>query len=543
MSKGVFSVLKDKSFSSLVVTQFLGAFNDNLFKQLLVLFMFATAASSTDGKLYNSIAGLLFPLPFILFSIHAGVAADRYSKRTIIVIAKWMEVGVMLSAMLAFYLQERNFLFLTLFFMGTQSALFGPSKYGVLPELLPKKDLSRGNGVILLTTFMAIIVGTGAAGVLKEGFGSTSFKESSFHNSKELVWKVKAQEDPVSLHLISKFPAVTKEMIEKADKASEKLPENWKANLIDGLNAVVNNDKVIYSSEIFAEVKLSSATKKMIANKEIEGRGIPHTNRLLLEDAYPKEIKKSQQLHWACLLFVLIAALGTLTSYGVKKLPPSSPETDFINPISGFMSNWKMLGETSLLRAGVLSNTYLWFLGTVIMLGINDYGIILLKLSDIETSYTLALLSLGIALGSVCAAKLSGDSINFKLIPQGSFFVVGALIAVFFLPYAIDALDVQDNTKAKTILLGGILFFAGVVFALAVVPVQAFLQEAAPEDKKGRVLSMNNLCNFTGMFFSSAFYWFTAVFCGMDANETMGVLAIMTLIFGLVARNIFRSKF
>lgn len=159
----------DRSFWGMTATQFLGAFNDNLFKQLMLLLAIPIGAEAATKADEQGFATMVFSLPFVLFSGLAGYLSDKFSKRTVIVLAKLAEVGIMLLGMLAF-LEYGRFgyqgLLLVLFMMGMHSAFFGPAKYGILPELFRKSDLPRANGVILMTTFLAIIFGTASAGVL-----------------------------------------------------------------------------------------------------------------------------------------------------------------------------------------------------------------------------------------------------------------------------------------------------------------------------------------------------------------------------------------
>ncbi len=165
------------SFAGLTVTQFLGAFNDNLYKQLLLLIALDYRALHKLGNdPFQAIATLAFSIPFVLLSGFAGFLSDRFSKRSMIVVCKVLEIGVMGAAMAAFLTGEIStgetlaWLIVVLFFMGAQSALFGPSKYGILPEMLSERDLPAANGVIQMTTFLAIIFGTALSGFLKDAF-------------------------------------------------------------------------------------------------------------------------------------------------------------------------------------------------------------------------------------------------------------------------------------------------------------------------------------------------------------------------------------
>ena len=165
---------QDRSFQGMTATQFLGAFNDNLFKQLVLLICIDTARQTGSSDVYQPVAQALFALPFVLFSGFAGYLSDRLSKRQIVVVCKGVEIGVMLAGMCVFLLARSSLdpsltlLLCVLTFMGIQSAFFGPAKYGILPELLSERNLPAANGIIQMTTFLAIIFGTAAAGYGKD---------------------------------------------------------------------------------------------------------------------------------------------------------------------------------------------------------------------------------------------------------------------------------------------------------------------------------------------------------------------------------------
>lgn len=155
-----------KGFWSLFLTQFQGAFNDNAFKIIVILMVLGKATADNWAPL----VGFVFAVPFILFSAFAGQLATRFSKRTVTVSTKVAELGIMILAILGFVFDSDAMLVVVVFLLSTQSAFFGPSKYGLLPELLPERRLSWGNGVIQFGTTMAIIAGTVIAGVLKDQF-------------------------------------------------------------------------------------------------------------------------------------------------------------------------------------------------------------------------------------------------------------------------------------------------------------------------------------------------------------------------------------
>jgi MFS family permease len=157
-----------RSFRFLVGAQFFGAFNDNLFKQLI---LFLAASMLFPGQDKQGLAFAVFSLPFVLFSGIAGDLSERYSKRTIIVAMKVAEIGIMCAGAAALQLASWPFLLGVLFVMGMHSAFFGPSKYGVIPELVPRDRLLAANGTIAMTTFLAVLVGQALAGPLLDWFG------------------------------------------------------------------------------------------------------------------------------------------------------------------------------------------------------------------------------------------------------------------------------------------------------------------------------------------------------------------------------------
>jgi len=157
-----FQLLKQRRFAPFFVAQLLGAFNDNVYKNALVaLIAFAAIKSSSDndGLLINLAAGL-FILPFFLFSALCGQIADKYEKSGLIRRIKMAEIGIMICGVAAFYFQSMPMLIGVLFLMGTQSAFFGPIKYGILPQHLSDEELTGGNGLVELGTFLAILLGT-----------------------------------------------------------------------------------------------------------------------------------------------------------------------------------------------------------------------------------------------------------------------------------------------------------------------------------------------------------------------------------------------
>jgi hypothetical protein len=170
-----FRLLATRRFGPLFVTQLLGAFNDNLFKNALVLLVTYQAASVTSIRpevLVNLCGGVLI-LPFFLFSASAGQLADKYERSRIVRLVKLLEVGIMLLGAAGFALHSLGLLLGTLFLLGTHSAFFGPVKYALLPQHLREEELVGGNGLVEFGTFVAILAGTIAGGVLMSSASGT----------------------------------------------------------------------------------------------------------------------------------------------------------------------------------------------------------------------------------------------------------------------------------------------------------------------------------------------------------------------------------
>jgi MFS family permease len=238
-------LFQDRSFWGLTATQFLGAFNDNLFKQLVLLLAVggtagiaanaaavANAAPRTGPDL-QSLAMFCFALPFLLFSGFAGYLSERYSKRTVVVTCKVAEIGIVLLGMAAFAewnLFHISGLLAVLFLMGTHSAFFGPPKWGILPELFAERDLPVANGIILMTTFLAIIFGTALAGILVDLFGV------------ERLWLAS-----IACLVIAILGTQTALLVRPLKPVNPKLPFTWSALTVPGeIIALLRRDHQLF---------------------------------------------------------------------------------------------------------------------------------------------------------------------------------------------------------------------------------------------------------------------------------------------------------
>ena len=160
--------MRSRRFWPLFWTQFLGAFNDNLFKNALVMLIAFNDRhiAGLGPALMVPVAGGIFVLPYFLFSASSGQLADRSDKAAMIQWTKILEIGIMALAAAGFMLDQLGILLVVLFFMGLQSTVFGPCKYSILPQHLTEEELVAGNALVEMATYLAILGGTITGGVL-----------------------------------------------------------------------------------------------------------------------------------------------------------------------------------------------------------------------------------------------------------------------------------------------------------------------------------------------------------------------------------------
>ncbi|HNB45497.1 MAG TPA: MFS transporter, partial [Burkholderiaceae bacterium] len=162
-----FALLRQRRFAPFFWTQFLGAGNDNLFKfALTVLVTYQLQVAWLPPAMAGLAIGALFILPFLLFSATSGQLSDKYPKERVIRLVKTLEVGIMALAAWGFTQQQVGLLLGCVFLMGLHSTLFGPVKFAYLPQHLSERELTGGNGMVEMGTFVAILLGNVAGGVL-----------------------------------------------------------------------------------------------------------------------------------------------------------------------------------------------------------------------------------------------------------------------------------------------------------------------------------------------------------------------------------------
>jgi acyl-[acyl-carrier-protein]-phospholipid O-acyltransferase/long-chain-fatty-acid--[acyl-carrier-protein] ligase len=217
-------ILKSRRFLPLFVTQFLGAFNDNVFKNALVMLITYKAASEAGGnaQVLVTLAAGLFILPYLLFSATAGQLADKYDRAAIARIVKLVEIVLMAVAAAGFYTNSVYLLLGVLFCMGVHSTFFGPIKYALLPQHLHENELLAGNAYVEAGTFLAILIGTISGGLLimhPEGAHLITF----------------------AIMVIAVLGYVSSRYIPRADAPSPQLRINW--NFIQETWRIIQHDR------------------------------------------------------------------------------------------------------------------------------------------------------------------------------------------------------------------------------------------------------------------------------------------------------------
>ncbi|MBI4479344.1 MAG: MFS transporter [Acidobacteria bacterium] len=364
-----FTAEDKRSFWSLFAASFQEAFNDLAFRTLTIFFVLGIGLSQAQRDAFVSLTLLLFALPFILFSMAGGYFADRFSKRSVTLVMKAVEVGSMALGVVALTYGNVALLLTVVFLVSAQSAVFGPSKWGLLPELVSEQRLSWGNGVLQFGTYIAAIVGTIAGGVLSEAF---------------------------------------------------------------------------------------------------QGRQ-----------------------GWAGTVLMATAAFGLLVSLGIKRLPPANPERKLrIGFVSDLAAQLRVIRQDRTLSLAVLGNAYFLFLATLLQANILRYGKDILELGDAQNGYLQASVALGIGIGSVSAGYLSGNKIEYGLIPLGSLGLV-----TFSAALSQTALTFPE-VAALLVLLG----FAGGFF---IVPIGALIQHRPAAGIRGGVIAAANLLSWVGAFLAA----------------------------------------
>lgn len=381
MTKSAFSLLKQRTFLPLFLTQFFGAFNDNAFKlAMLTLISYILSHSQVQSEEYQAIAGALFSLPFFVFSATFGQIADQYDKATITRWIKLFELALMSLGAIGLYFGNIIILMVVLTGMGVHSTFFGPIKYSILPDHLPEKDLLDATGLVEASTFLAILLGT-VLGTLSIGTEQGSI--------------------------------------------------------------------------------------------------------------------------WLAILLTIGAALsGLCTSFFIPAAPPHVDHQFKIdwNIFSSTFSMLKDLTKNQQLFVPVLTISWFWLIGAVILTKLPDYTHFVLGANNQVFALFLALFSMGIATGSLLISRFLKGELSLKYVPLSMFFL-SLFAADLFLASKPSSLSAelyglkQYFHSFNHLRIAFDLFMLAFSAGLFVVPLYTHLQVFSPAGSRARTIAVNNIYN------------------------------------------------
>ncbi|HEV3080423.1 MAG TPA: MFS transporter [Gemmataceae bacterium] len=439
--------LKSRSYIGLILAQFLAAFNDQAIHIVAIFYagnmLVHYVGSGIDDKAIISIVTACFISPFLFFSTLAGMLADKFSKRQTLVFWKLAEVGIMALALAGFLLPHfagpdeatarlvaqwsAILIVAVVFLMGTHSAFFVPAKYGVMPEILQPMVLSKGNGILEGTSFVAQILGTVCGALLYTNLQSRPIAQPS-GTVLELgnEWLI-----GVLLLVLAIVGAIASFFIAPVPPAAPYRPLTWK--LWQPLN---NNLRVLLKSRPLALAVLGIAFFTFITL---------FARQTLL---YQGETEKDHQ-----------TALRDAAAH--RREPP--PEFDD--------------GEVEAVM--------------------EPKGASKAQTAEMRVALLIALIGLGVGVGSPLAGALSGNKVELGLVPIGAVFLIVFTAAMSFL--------IQWKWPTR---IG--LVMVGMAASFYIVPLYTLLQHRAPKDSKGNLVAMSNFINVAGGLLAvAAFYLVT----------------------------------
>ena len=399
MTSGTYrDTLRVPGFQSFLWTQFLGAFNDNVFK--IIVSFYAMAVYGPE--LGIPLATAVFVLPFLLFSGWSGHLADAFSKRHVLIATKALEIAAMGLAIPALMLVPSNpelavrLQLVVLFLVATQSTFFSPAKYGILPEAVPVRELSRANGLLEMSTFAAIILGTALGGEL-------------FERWSDAPWRMGT-------------------------------------------------------------------------------------------------------------VLVVIAIIGTITSFGIPRVAAARPGQPFAwNPFAEVWRGLVRVFPDRTLWITAIGISYFWLLGALLQQVLLPWGQSTFGVGEAAATRLYTFLAVGIGAGSLLAGRLSGDKVELGLVPLGS---IG--LGVFSLTLLLTGSSYALSAVALVLL--------GVSGGFFAVPLHALLQQRPGDHEKGLVLATNNVMNTIGMLIAAGVFWWLGSVVNLSLDQIILAAGIFTLV-------------
>ncbi len=421
-SPALSSKIKSKSFIGLLGTQFLGSFNDNMFRWLSV-----SIAKEEVGQIEALTIGLVcFTLPYILLASPSGFFSDKFSKRSVIISCKVAEIFIMLAGLLSIYTHNIYMLFGVVAIMGTQSALFSPAKYGSIPEILPDHELSNGNAWMGLVTIVSAALGCVAGTWIQE-----------------LV-----------------------------------IPDG-------SLSGIVN-------------------------------------------------------ITPAAIALLSVAGMGFLTSLMIERLAPADPSRKNLdNPIKEL----KLLYNNKALFRAALGIAFFWMLASLANLNIDQYGLNELHLNQREVGPLLAILVVGVAIGSLLAGKWSAGRIELGIVPLGAVGI--AFSAMFLYLNGISTEFISGFGISGYYISAVLLVFLGIASGLFDIPLESFLQHRSDVQSRGSIIAASNFITFSGILIVTGLFYLMNKLLNMSPSQIflvtgLGTIVVAYLIYKIIPQSTIR---
>lgn len=475
-----------RGFRALLASQFCGAVNDNILKQMLVLMVVVGGLWSGDlGPGGQGIVLACFTLPFIVLSAFAGQVADRWCKRRVTVIVRATEIPIALIAGLGFLLGNLPIALGSVVLLSVQSAFFGPAKYGMIPELVPGERLSRANGAINLLTNAAAIAGTVIAGVVADRFHPR----------------------PAGLPAEAPIPS----------PGGPAVGVRWDEVPAEAANAVGAG----------AVDALDSFVPLISAAPAAPPAGVWWHDPV----AVPPGI-----LWLPGVVMLVVAVAGLVTALPIPPLGARRPDLRIAgDPIRPYVSAARRMADGPLLVIVVVW-AFFYLLAGLALLILPEYHLVLDR-SRTVASALMGLLGISIGIGSAAAGLISGRHVELRLVPIGA-----VILLIGFVALGLDS--------SSTVRVGTWLLVAGIGAGFYIVPLQATIQRLAPPGDRGRFIGTANALSFVFLLLGSLLFAAVRPLFDFDEAPKLfllcaGILAAgagAVLIFGRgVARDAWRS--
>ncbi|MCK5686939.1 MFS transporter, partial [bacterium] len=489
-----------KKFIAMAITYFLGVFNDNFFKQVIMLLALSYGKNKLQGW-----ATVVFTLPYLIVAAPAGWLADKYSKRNVIIGAKWLELFAMIAGALGILYFNGNapimsfnwiLILAMLGIMGLQSSIFSPALNGSIPELYPKSYIQTANGIVKLVTTFAILSGIAIAGIVLD-YGIESQLAQTYNKIETLNTK----------YASVKNKDILRTLLSETIKSSLDEYSKFKNGAV--IRIKPENDTFI--------IKMHDSKEKNVQTGIIK-LDVEQCNMIV------NSIKKGNKsnLNKVALAILVVAILGVLISYGSPKRKGAGSTVAFPwkGPWNSLKDLWEIKKDTLLITT-IFACTFFWFIGMLQVLLINQMGVDQFKWSKTATSMLLVAQMIGVAIGALLASRFSkGDRWYSILQPALLMMAVfyGLLGSIVFFPKSI-----QYHLSVLFLTL------AGVGGGLYLIPLESFLQIRPDAARKGKVIAAANFAALGGSMIAGPFYNLL-VYINFQPTNCFALMGIFSII-------------